>query len=403
MIEDGGRGPVVTAEVLQGIGEVTQGTDLAAVVLAAARASGVAIGGDDVLVVASKVVAKAEGRSVPAAEREASIDRESLHEVASRVLPQGGVTRVVHTRTGPVLAAAGVDASEVADGTVLLLPADPDASARDLRAAVARRAGVRPAVVVSDTSGRPWREGVTDFALGAAGLQVLDDRRGTLDGSGRTLLVTVRAVADEVAALGDLVKDKSARTPVAVVRGLGRYVTADDGPGAAACVRVGPTDWFRHGHVEAVRAALGAVPVAPPALDPATEAVGVRLARALEVALGDDVLQGAIAEGGGPLGLVVESAPVRPVPDDQDSGQNDGEQDHGGEWGVRLTGPPYEVARAGARLETAAWSEDLTARVVSRLVSGSIRREGGQPESVSYRIAAASLPSGQSLLGRVVR
>ncbi len=394
MSVDGDRWPVVTAEVLHGIGEVVEGTDLAALVLAAAHAGGVAIGDDDVLVVASKVVAKAEGRSVPAAAREATIDGESLHEVASRSLPQGGVTRVVYTRTGPVLAAAGIDASDVPDGTVLLLPADPDASARELRAGIARRAGIRPAVVVSDTAGRPWREGVTDFALGTAGLEVLDDRRGTLDGSGRTLLVTVRAVADEVAALGDLVKDKSARTPVAVVRGLGRYVTTDDGPGAAACVRVGPTDWFRHGHVEAVRAALGDAVVAPPALDPATEPVGVRLARALEVALSDDVLQGALADVGGPQRLVVESAPVTVASE---------EPDHADEWRVHVTGPPFEVGRAGARLEPAAWSEDLTARLVSRLVSEPMRHQGRQAESVTYRIASASAESRQALLGRVDR
>jgi coenzyme F420-0:L-glutamate ligase/coenzyme F420-1:gamma-L-glutamate ligase len=375
MSADGAPAPKVSAEVLPGIGEVVAGTDLAAVLLAAAHAGGVEIGDDDVLVVASKVVAKAQGRSAPAADRESAIDRESLHEVASRVLPQGGVTRVVHTRTGPVLAAAGIDASDVPDGTVLLLPADPDASARSLRAGIARHAGVRPAVVVSDTSGRPWREGVTDFALGAAGLEVLDDLRGTVDASGRTLLVTVRAVADEVAALGDLVKGKSAGTPVAVVRGLGRYVTTDDGPGAAACVRVGPTDWFRHGHVEAVRAALGSAVVAPPALDPATEPVGVRLARALEVALSDQVLQAAVS----------------PVSEELASADD---------WHVQLTGPPYEVGRAGARLEPAAWSEDLTVQ----LVSGPVRRQESQVESVTYRIGPLSSRSPvHEPLGRVDR
>lgn len=339
-------GPVVTAEVLTGIGEVVAGTDLAAVVLAAAHRGGVAIGDDDVLVVASKVVAKAEGRSVAATEREAAIGRESLHEVASRTLPQGGVTRVVHTRAGPVLAAAGVDASDVADGTVLLLPADPDASARGLRAGIAGRAGVRPAVVVSDTSGRPWREGVTDFALGAAGLEVLDDRRGSPDASGRILTVTVRAVADQIAALGDLVKDKSAGTPVAVVRGLGRFVTDDDGPGASACVRVGPTDWFRHGHVEAVRTALGEAAVDPPALDPATESVRVRLDRAIAVTLGPARRAGKIADDTGALAVRTDYlAPSR-------------------QWQVRISGHGFAVGRASARLEAAAWSEDLVAELV---------------------------------------
>lgn len=326
-------GPVVRAEVLPGIGEVEPGTDLAAVLLAAAAAAGIAIGNDDVLVVASKVVAKAEGRTVAAADREAAITAQSLHEVASRTLPQGGTTRVVQTRSGPVLAAAGIDASDVPDGTVLLLPADPDASARALRAALGERAGVRPGVVVSDTSGRPWREGVTDFALGAAGLQVLDDRRGSTDTSGRELTVTVRAIADEVAALGDLVKDKSAGTPVALVRGLGRFVTDADGPGAAICVRVGAGDWFRHGHVEAVRAALGGPVLAPPSLVPGSEPVRERLDRALATALHP-------AAGSRPVAVTV---------------QPDGE--HG--WAVRLEGDAYTLGRVQARLEASAWSEDL--------------------------------------------
>ncbi len=359
----------VSAEALPGIGEVTEGTDLAEVLLAAAAAAGTVIGDDDVLVVASKVVAKAEGRGVPATDREAVIDAQSLHEVASRALPQGGVTRVVHTRTGPVLAAAGVDASDVPDGTVLLLPADPDASARRLRDAIARRAGVRPAVVVSDTSGRPWREGVTDFALGAAGLEVLDDRRGAVDASGRLLTVTVRAVADEVASLGDLVKGKSAGTPVAVVRGLGRYVTRDDGPGAGACVRVGPTDWFRHGHVEAVRAALGGAPVGPPALDPAAEPVADRLTRAVEVARHVEPDGGGKASTTTPLDLSIDSS-------------SDG--DH---YLVRVAGPAFEAGRTAARLEAAAWSEDLEAVLEER-------RDGaaGTPTTlVVYRISGRHL------------
>ncbi|MEH3078381.1 MAG: coenzyme F420-0:L-glutamate ligase [Quadrisphaera sp.] len=271
--------PLPPAEVVAlsvpGLPEVGPGDDLAGLLARACAAAGIALGAEDVVVVASKVVAKAEGRSVPAAMRERALDRESVRLVAERGLPDGRTTRVVQSRSGPVMAAAGIDASDVAEGTVLLLPADPDASARALRTRLRALleptlGGRAPAVVVSDTSGRPWRDGVTDFALGAAGLEVLDDARGRLDRSGRVMEVTVRGVADEVAALADLVKGKAAGTPVAVVRGLGAHVTDDDGDGAARLVRTGPADWFAFGHVEAVRAALGLAEreVAPPAHRP---------------------------------------------------------------------------------------------------------------------------------------
>lgn len=243
-----------------GLPEVVEGDDVGRLIASACEAAGLDLRDDDIVTVASKIVAKAEGRSVPAGEREAAIERETVRIVAERRLPDGRVTRVVQTRTGPVMAAAGVDASDVAAGTVLLLPAAPDESARRIRASLEASLGVRPAVVVTDTSGRPWRMGVSDFALGAAGLVVLDDTRGRLDRFGRPLEVTVRAIADEVAAAADLVKGKAAGTPVAVVRGLGQYVVDDDGDGAALCVRVGPTDWFAYGHVEAVRAAVGLGP-----------------------------------------------------------------------------------------------------------------------------------------------
>ena len=250
----------VSALAVPGIGEVRAGDDLAAMVVAACAAHGIAVGDHDVLVVASKVVAKAEGRAVPApdvAARQRAIESQTVRLVAERTLPDGRLTQVVQSRSGPVMAAAGVDASDVDDGTVLLLPADPDASARGLRERVHALSSARPAVVVTDTGGRPWREGVTDFALGAAGLATLQDLRGTLDSNGRRLDVTVRGIADEIASMADLVKGKAARTPVAVVRGMGEHVVDGDGPGAAPLVRVGPGDWFAHGHVEAVAAALG--------------------------------------------------------------------------------------------------------------------------------------------------
>jgi coenzyme F420-0:L-glutamate ligase / coenzyme F420-1:gamma-L-glutamate ligase len=151
-----------------------------------------------------------------------------------------------------VMAAAGVDASNTDDGTVLLLPADPDASARALCLALRERFGIRLGVVITDTFGRPWREGQTDVALGAAGLRVLDDLRGTRDASGHALQVTQPAVGDEIAAAADLVKGKANGTPVAVIRGLGHLVTDDLDPrGAQALVRGADTDMFSLGTTEA--------------------------------------------------------------------------------------------------------------------------------------------------------
>ena len=163
----------------------------------------------------------------------------------------GGLTRIVENRLGLVMAAAGVDASNTADGTVLLLPVDPDASARRLRAGLQERFGVRLAVVITDTAGRPWRYGQTDLAIGAAGVVVLDDLRGTTDTHGRVLQATVAAVADEIASTAELVKGKASGRPVAVVRGLAHLVTDDHGPGARALVRLGPEDMFARGSAEA--------------------------------------------------------------------------------------------------------------------------------------------------------
>ena len=215
-----------------GIGEISPGDDLARIVGdALAREGGLHDG--DVVVVTSKVVSKAEGRVV-----------------ATRPSP-GGVLRIVENRLGLVMAAAGVDASNTPEGTVLLLPVDPDASARALRAALAERFGVRVGVVVSDTAGRAWREGLTDLAIGVAGVVALDDLRGGVDSHGRELSVTVTAVADQIAAASELVRGKAAGRPVAVVRGLGRFVTDAAGPGARVLVRNSGTDMFREGSAEA--------------------------------------------------------------------------------------------------------------------------------------------------------
>ena len=211
-----------------GIGEVTEGTDLAAEVT-----TRVDLLDGDVLVVTSKVVSKAEGRVV-VGHRDGLLAGET-----DRVVARRGPTVVVRTHGGLVMAAAGIDASNVAAGSVVLLPRDPDASARRLRAAVAERTGVDVGVVVTYTSGRAWRTGQTDVAVGAAGLVVLDDLAGHVDGYGNPLRVTAPAVADELAGAGDLVKGKLRGCPVAVVRGLGHLVLprGEDGTGARALVR----------------------------------------------------------------------------------------------------------------------------------------------------------------------
>jgi len=229
-----------------GLPEVHPGDDLVA--LAAPVLVGLQDG--DVVVVTSKIVSKAEGRVIAATDREQAITDETVRVVATREHP-GGITRIVENRLGLVMAAAGVDASNTPEGTILLLPLDPDASARTIRDGLQRRFGVRLGVVVTDTAGRPWRQGVTDLAIGAAGVVVTDDLRGERDTHGRVLTATVTAVADEIAAAAELVKGKSAGRPIAVVRGLGHLVTDDDGPGARSLVRLGPDDMFAQGSAEA--------------------------------------------------------------------------------------------------------------------------------------------------------
>ena len=230
-----------------GIPEIVAGDDLVAI-LGDALAGQLEEG--DIIVVTSKIVSKAEGRQVVAADREEAISAETVRVVATRQHP-GGVTRIVENRLGMVLAAAGVDSSNVPDGIVLLLPIDPDASALALAVAFRTRFGLHLGVLISDTLGRPWRQGQTDVAIGAAGIRVLDDLRGSTDANGRTLDVTVAAVADEIAGATDLVKGKAAGLPIAVVRGLGHLVGELGEPGARSIVRTGPDDMFRLGTKEA--------------------------------------------------------------------------------------------------------------------------------------------------------
>jgi coenzyme F420-0:L-glutamate ligase/coenzyme F420-1:gamma-L-glutamate ligase len=231
-----------------GVPEVAAGDDLAALLVEALVTEEFPLADGDVVLVTSKVVSKAEGRAVRV-DREEAITSETV-----RVVAQRGSTRIVETRHGLVLAAAGVDASGTEPGTVLLLPVDPDASARALRSRLLELAGVDVAVVITDTMGRAWRTGQTDQAVGVAGLPPLDDLRGRDDGHGNVLEVTVSAVADEVASAGDLVKGKLGGRPFAVVRGLASRTTREDGPGAAALVRPAEEDMFRLGARDVVPA-----------------------------------------------------------------------------------------------------------------------------------------------------
>ncbi|GGM05339.1 coenzyme F420:L-glutamate ligase [Streptomyces fumigatiscleroticus] len=243
-----GAAPGYRVWAVPGLPEVAPGDNLAKLI--ADAEPGLADG--DVLLVTSKIVSKAEGRVVRADDREAAIDAETVRVVARR-----GTLRIVENRQGLIMAAAGVDASNTPAGTVLLLPEDPDASARAIRDGLRAALGVTVGVIVTDTFGRPWRSGLTDVAIGAAGVRVLDDLRGGTDAYGNPLSATVVATADELAAAGDLVKGKAAGLPVAVVRGLPHVVAAgDDAEGARAMVRGARDDMFRLGTSEAVRQAV---------------------------------------------------------------------------------------------------------------------------------------------------
>ncbi|MDX6375114.1 MAG: coenzyme F420-0:L-glutamate ligase / coenzyme F420:gamma-L-glutamate ligase [Nocardioidaceae bacterium] len=247
---------ILTVVAPDGVPEVRRGDDLAVLVIAALSP----VDGDVVLVT-SKVVSKAEGRSVPGADRDAAIEAE-LAEPGARVVARRGPTTIARTRLGLTLAAAGVDASNVERGSVLLLPLDPDGSARAMRRAVAERTGANVGVVVTDTAGRAWRTGQTDIAIGAAGITVLDEHAGRTDGYGNELAVTAPALADELAGAAELAQGKLTGRPFALVRGRGDLVLppGEDGPGAAALIRVEGEDLFGYGSREAVVRALAGQP-----------------------------------------------------------------------------------------------------------------------------------------------
>ena len=246
-----------------GLPEVRAGDDLAALVISATD-----LLDGDIVSLTSKVVSKAEGRVRPG-EREAAIDEETVRVVARR-----GATQIVRTRLGLTMAAAGVDASNVAAGSVVLLPLDPDASARALRAAVHERTATTIGVIVTDTAGRAWREGQTDIAIGAAGLVVAEDFAGRTDAYGNPLAVTMPAVADELASTAELAQGKLRGRPVAVIRGRSDLVLpiGQDGPGAVSLIRPEGGDLFGYGAREAVvRALTGAAADRSPFGAPATE------------------------------------------------------------------------------------------------------------------------------------
>ena len=413
----------VTVTPVAGLPEVTAVglTGLADLVAEALQVARIELADGDVLVLSSKVVSKALDLRVPGGDRAAVVLGQSRRVVAERRTAES-VTRIVEAVAGPVMAAAGVDASNTGrDDDLLLLPDDPDDCARDLLDALAdrwpgRRTGSaetpepgatpggpshdgsaetpesgataggpshddsaavpRVGLVLSDTAGRPWRAGQTDFALGAAGLQVLDDLRGARDADGRALSVTVRCLADELAAAADLVKGKDRGIALAHLRGLrpdptlpgdtalppdtalsadtalppdptrgewllslrdesGSTATTIRHEGARSLVRTGPADWFSQGSYEAVRAALGVQAGTPEAARigiPAAEgdSHGERIERAVALALHG--LAGVTAT---PTGEAVE-----------------------------LTSPdPVALGQALGRLPAALWAERLTCRI----------------------------------------
>lgn len=244
----------VVAIAVEGLPEVVADDSLGELI-----AAHVGLLDGDVVAVAQKVVSKAEGRRVALASVEPGA---RARELAGRLGKEPAIVElilaesrrivreervlIVETQSGLICANAGIDSSNAgAEGEVLLLPRDPDASARRLRGEIRAASGKRLAVVVTDSFGRPWRVGQSDVAIGCAGLPPLDDWRGRADRDGRELEATEVAVADQIAAAADLVRDKAAGIPVVVIRGLGERVTDDDGPGAAALQRPAAADLFR--------------------------------------------------------------------------------------------------------------------------------------------------------------
>jgi len=248
---------------LDGLPMFGPGLSVAREVADAAKRQGIVLAPDDVVVLAQKIVSKAEGRAVQLRDVAAGAEAQALAAETGRPAPLMQLLRdesetlvrttpmvvITRHRTGHVAANAGIDASNVeggAEDTVLLWPVDPDASARAIRAELRALTGVAPAVVIADSLGRAWRMGTIGTAIGVAGLTVIDDQRGQADLYGRTLQATLVAVADSLAAAAVLVMGEGAEgVPAALVRGAGRYVEAADGPGAVASLRPLKEDLFQ--------------------------------------------------------------------------------------------------------------------------------------------------------------
>lgn len=233
---------------VEGIGEIVPGDDLAAIIV---EHLGEPLTDGDVVVVTSKVVSKAAGLATRG-------DREDLLEAKTdRVVARRGQARIVRTHSGLTLAAAGIDASNLEQGSVIPLPDDPDQSARDLRSRLVELAGVQLGVIITDTVGRAWRVGQTDIAIGSAGISPVLSFDGAVDSYGNVLAVTAPAVADEIAGAADLVAGKLDGLPVVVVRGLPADWVDDSAEGASALIRAEGDDMFGLGARDAVLVAAG--------------------------------------------------------------------------------------------------------------------------------------------------
>jgi len=232
----------ISIHPVPGIPEVGPGADLAALLAVALAASGLDPTGGDVLVVTHKVISKAEGAVATLSADDDASYRARVEEEAVEILRRRGDLVIARTRHGFICANAGVDRSNAAPGTAVLLPRDPDSSAHRLRLALRQHLGVDLPVVVTDTFGRPWRRGLVDVAIGISGLDALLDLRGTPDAAGRELAVTEVAIVDEIAAAADLVMGKAAGVPAALIRGL--QVPRGEGR-ATDLVRPGAEDLFR--------------------------------------------------------------------------------------------------------------------------------------------------------------
>ncbi|MET0930373.1 MAG: coenzyme F420-0:L-glutamate ligase [Aeromicrobium sp.] len=238
----------LTAWAVEGIGEIVEGDDLAAIIHAHLPEPLIA---GDVVVVTSKIVSKAAGLTSQG-ERDDLLDAET-----DRVVARRGQTRIVRTHGGLTLAAAGIDASNIAAGTIIALPRDPDGDARSLRDRLVELADAEIAVIVTDTAGRAWRTGQTDIAIGSAGVRPSLSFDGVTDAYGNVLAVTAPAVADEIAGAADLVAGKLGGRPVVIVRGLPSELLDPAAPGAASLIRDEDGDLFGLGSREAVLVAVG--------------------------------------------------------------------------------------------------------------------------------------------------